>query len=153
MPPRRRCASNLPLPPLPLVTSRALWPPPPLRRVDYVLTVSAQGEEFLTVELEQEYNNLRWRGDFTAECACPLLPSPLLLPSFLLQWCWGSRLHAPVRATAGVITSLPFERCGGCGGVSRWGTGGVDDVFMRLTLPTVSRHAPILAAGRALFFL
>ena len=37
-------------------------------RVDYVLSVCTQGEEFLTVELEQEYNAFRWRGDFTAEC-------------------------------------------------------------------------------------
>jgi hypothetical protein len=43
----------------------------PMRRVDYVLTVCTQGDEFLTVELEQEFNAFRWRGDFTAECTYP----------------------------------------------------------------------------------
>jgi hypothetical protein len=37
-------------------------------RVDYVLTVSQLGEDSVTVELEQEFNSMRWRGDFTAEC-------------------------------------------------------------------------------------
>lgn len=41
---------------------------PRLLRVEYVLTLNSQGSESLTVELEQDDNNMRWRGDFTAKC-------------------------------------------------------------------------------------
>ena len=45
--------------------------------VDYVLTVSQLGDDSVTIELEQEFNSQRWRGDFSAECEWLEMPSAL----------------------------------------------------------------------------
>ncbi len=54
--------------------------------MDYVLTVSQLGDDSVTVELEQEFNSQRWRGDFSAECECgpevaPSLPRRVQQPT------------------------------------------------------------------------
>jgi hypothetical protein len=57
--------------------------PLPSPSVDYVLTVSQLGDDSVTVELEQEFNSQRWRGDFSAECECgpEMAPRRVQVPS------------------------------------------------------------------------
>jgi hypothetical protein len=39
--------------------------------MDYVLTITQFREELLIVELEQEINSMRWRGEFTPSGTAP----------------------------------------------------------------------------------